>query len=99
MSVMIKDMEMPTNCTRCPCSDDDTWFCRAANEYIPMLGKPKFCPLAEVEPKRIKGKWIQDNYYDEKYVCDKCGEPCATYIMGKPRDRFCKWCGAEMETE
>ena len=50
-----------------------------------------------IEPQRIKGKWIQDNYYDTKFVCDKCGEPCATYINGKPRDMFCKWCGAEME--
>lgn len=49
-----------------------------------------------IGPKRIKGRWIQDSYYDEKYVCDKCGEPCATYVMGKPRDRFCKWCGADM---
>lgn len=52
-----------------------------------------------VEPQRIKGRWIQDSYYDEKYVCDKCGEPCATYINGKPRDKYCKWCGAEMKGE
>lgn len=48
MSVLIKGMDMPTNCTNCPCSNDDTRFCRAAKEYIPMLGKPEFCPLIPV---------------------------------------------------
>ena len=49
-----------------------------------------------VEPQRMRGRWIEDGYNDEKAVCDQCGEPCATYIMGKPRDKYCKWCGAEM---
>lgn len=42
------------------------------------------------------GQWIIDDH-DEYAVCDRCGEPCATYALGKPRDRFCKWCGAKME--
>ena len=45
------------------------------------------------------GKWIIDDYDDEYAVCDRCGEPCATYVLGKPRDRFCKWCGVKMEGE
>lgn len=49
-----------------------------------------------VEPQRMRGKWIEDGYNDEKAVCDQCGEPCATYIMGEPRDKYCKWCGADM---
>ena len=52
-----------------------------------------------VEPQRIKGRWIEDGYNHYKAVCSECGEPCATYIMGKPRDKYCKWCGADMETE
>lgn len=56
--------------------------------------------MLETEPQRMRGRWIEDGYNDEKAVCDQCGEPCATYIMGKPRDKFCKWCGADMrETE
>lgn len=51
MNVLIKGMEMPENCTICPCSDDDARFCRAANEYIPMLVKPKWCPLVPGEPQ------------------------------------------------
>lgn len=49
-----------------------------------------------IEPQRMRGRWIEDGYNDEKAVCDQCGEPCATYIMGEPRDKYCKWCGAEM---
>lgn len=49
MAVYIRGMEMPLNCTRCACSDDDSRYCRVADEYIPMLGKPKFCPLVEIK--------------------------------------------------
>lgn len=45
MSFIVKGMEMPDNCVQCPCSNDESRYCRAANEYIPMLGKPEFCPL------------------------------------------------------
>ena len=60
MSVIINGMEMPINCTRCPCSDDETRFCNAAKKYIPMHGKPKFCPLATIEERKT-GKWIRGN--------------------------------------
>ena len=43
------DMDMPTNCTQCPFSDDESRYCRVANEYIPMFSKPDFCPLIEVK--------------------------------------------------
>ena len=44
-------------------------------------------------PKR--GKWILDR--SGAYCCSECMEPCATYVMMKPRDKFCKMCGAKME--
>ena len=50
-----------------------------------------------IVPERKTGKWIEDGYNHYKAVCNQCGEPCGTYIMGDPRDRFCKWCGAKME--
>lgn len=61
-------------------------------------------PVAEIDwmptiEERKKGKWIEDGYNYIKAVCSICGEPCATYIMGNPRDRFCKWCGADMRGE
>lgn len=68
MSIMIKGIDMPINCTQCPCSDDETRFCRAANKYIPMLGKPNFCPLAEAEERKT-GKWVGIKEY-----CDYLNE-------------------------
>lgn len=55
--------------------------------------------LPSAQPKRKKGEWIEDGYSHYKAVCSECGEPCATYIMGKPRDKFCKWCGADMRED
>ena len=44
-------------------------------------------------PKR--GKWILDR--SGAYCCSECMEPCATYFMMKPRDKFCKMCGSRNE--
>ena len=49
--------------------------------------------LPPAEPKR--GRWILDR--SGAYCCSECMEPCATYVMMKPRDKFCKMCGAKME--
>lgn len=49
--------------------------------------------LQPAEPNR--GKWILDR--SGAYCCSECMEPCATYVMMKPRDKFCKMCGAKME--
>lgn len=51
--------------------------------------------LPSAQPKT--GHWILDR--SGKYCCSKCMEPCATYIMMRPRDKFCKMCGAKMEGE
>ena len=48
MSILIVGIEKPINCRLCFASDDESRFCRAAKEYIPMRGKPKFCPLIEL---------------------------------------------------
>ena len=49
--------------------------------------------LPSAEPKR--GKWILDR--SGAYCCSECMEPCAGYVMMKPRDRFCKMCGSRNE--
>lgn len=46
-----------------------------------------------IKPKR--GKWILDR--SGAYCCSECMEPCATYVMMKPRDKFCKMCGSKNE--
>lgn len=54
MSVVVIGMDMPSGCQSCDFSDDETRFCKAAKEYIPMLGKPEFCPLVELPEKHGK---------------------------------------------
>ena len=49
--------------------------------------------LPSAQPKR--GKWILNR--SGAYCCSECMEPCASYFMMKPRDKFCKMCGAKME--
>lgn len=65
----------------------------------PMLGAASIVieleELPSVQPERKTGQWILDR--SGAYCCDKCMEPCATYAMMKPRDKFCKMCGAKME--
>ena len=51
--------------------------------------------LPSAQPKI--GKWILDR--SGAYCCSECMEPCAGYVMMKPRDKFCKMCGAKMEGE
>ena len=69
---------------RCP--DDGTLTCRLIeNEVINKL--------IPIQPKR--GKWILDR--SGAYCCSECMEPCAGYVMMKPRDKFCKMCGSRNE--
>ncbi len=69
------------------------------NGKVARLVTENFCkdideqPTVFAEPKR--GKWILDR--SGAYCCSECMEPCAGYVMMKPRDRFCKMCGAKME--
>ena len=56
--------------------------------------KSKFCRQFYLEEKQRTGKWILDR--SGAYCCSECLEPCAGYVMMKPRDKFCKMCGARM---
>lgn len=67
---------------------NDQWF-----DDVAALVK---LPSADVQPVR-HGTWIEDRYNNLDFVCSECGEPCGTMVMDKPRDRYCKWCGAKME--
>lgn len=51
MSKLIVEMEMPAGCANCPMGDDDSRFCKAAKKYIPMLGRPSWCPIKGVLPE------------------------------------------------
>lgn len=51
--------------------------------------------LPPVQPERKTGHWILNR--SGAYCCSKCMEPCAGYVMMKPRDKFCKMCGSRNE--
>ena len=51
--------------------------------------------LPSVQPERKTGHWILDR--SGAYCCSKCMEPCASYVMMRPRDKFCKMCGSRNE--
>lgn len=53
----------------------------------------KLKQLPPAQPKT--GKWILDR--SGAYCCSECMEPCAGYVMMKPRDKFCKMCGSRNE--
>lgn len=54
MGIYIPNMEKPKGCANCPCADDENRFCLAAMQYIPMFGKPNFCPLIEIDQEDEK---------------------------------------------
>ena len=68
--------------------------------WLEAMGYPKLAK-AVMNEKRFpsvvpkKGKWILDR--SGAYCCSECMEPCATYVMMKPRDKFCKMCGSRNE--
>ena len=49
--------------------------------------------LPPAQPK--SGQWILNR--SGAYCCSECMEPCASYVMMKPRDKFCKMCGSRNE--
>ena len=51
--------------------------------------------LMSLPAQQKRGKWIQDR--SGAYCCSQCMEPCAGYVMMKPRDKFCKMCGSRNE--
>lgn len=77
------------------------WFTK--NQFYHPYAKNNNIPITELydilerlPSAQHTGRWIEDGYSHYEAVCDQCGEPCATYVMNHPRDRFCKWCGADM---
>lgn len=49
MGVYLKGATIPTDCYLCPCYQCADCFCKLANEYTPITGRPDFCPLQEIE--------------------------------------------------
>ena len=51
MSILIRGMEMPESCYRCPMANDDFYLCGAIEKYLENDSeerRPDWCPLIEV---------------------------------------------------
>ena len=83
-------------CAACGKACDKSKFVYNAPQDEQVILCPEhysLCTLPSAQPKR--GKWILDR--SGAYCCSKCMEPCAGYVMMKPRDKFCKMCGSRNE--
>ena len=100
MSIMIKDLEMPTCCWDCPIQVNP--FCAANNiiDFEERTKRPDKCPLTGV-PEDVRpvehGRWVfnkpPDDWIMSLYTCNQCGH----LEEGKPN--YCPNCGAKMDGE
>lgn len=74
--VAIKEMSMPKYCNDCDFVIDSMGYCERAKEQIPNYDfysetneKPDFCPLIEIEERKV-GKWIRVDH--TKVKCSNC---------------------------
>ena len=74
--VAIKDMKMPKYCNDCDFVIDSFGYCNRAEKHIPNYEfysdtneRPDFCPLVEIEERKI-GKWIRVDH--TKVKCSNC---------------------------
>ena len=77
----------------CELNDEGKTAFSMAITALELFGNSEQLP--SIQPERKTGHWILDR--SGAYCCSKCMEPCATYVMMKPRDKFCKMCGSRNE--
>ena len=78
MSVLIKGMEMPKSCEKCPCKTADAFGglgCQTTG-YIPLRkanqDRPDWCPLVEIPPH---GRLIDADALVKKQPIPELGAP------------------------
>lgn len=85
MSVLVKGMEMPTNCRECPVALNGK-YCRITKSYttyIVLKARPENCPLVEIpvphgrliDAEKLKNEYPHDTDWDYPvstncYVCE-----------------------------
>lgn len=83
-------------CNECPGFDRDDCF-KLSDKTRKKWTDEIIKAFPSIQPERKTGRWILDR--SGAYCCSECMEPCAGYVMMRPRDKFCKICGAKMEGE
>ena len=67
--VLIKDMGMPFSCDRCRLKDTEHSECKVAWKRVGIYGvdyttgRPKWCPLTEVEPYGVEGLLYKEIFH------------------------------------
>ena len=62
MSVIIKGMDMPSNCFSddCPCLNSESGYCQADAEKRYVYGdRPYWCPLAAFAERRAEARLLE----------------------------------------
>lgn len=104
MSVLIRNMEMPTNCHSCPMCL--MRFCQAMDRELseretrPNAKRPDDCPLVPADViERKRGEWDKDSDMAFYWKCSECG----AYLfwrheefMANGNPHFCPNCGSDM---
>jgi len=91
MSVIVKGMEMPTNCALCDCSFGALCYVSPAevNGYCPGRGRPEWCPLVELPEKH--GRLIEaDNLKEtlDYYIREAGWDAKTNRVLGWVKDEF-----------
>ena len=85
MSILIKNMEMPTSCYECPCNKDDGFgffTCGVTKSECDFRNLPSDCPLIEVPPH---GRLI-----DADALMGMCGMAIDCYDCPNGEHGWCK---------
>ena len=75
-SVIVKGMEMPESCYRCPMANDDFYLCGATEKYLEYDSeerRPDWCPLIEAEG-RMCDSCKHNDFPDGDGACLACCE-------------------------
>lgn len=103
MSVLIRDMKMPRNCSDCPLQSG-VWDCRLTQKIYNwgLTERPSDCPLIEVPSddvrEVVRGEWQREENWETGYgvwvnVCSACR---AITPVNVSRYKYCPNCGADM---
>lgn len=96
MSVLIKGIDQPENCHKCPCIQTfgAKFICGVTGDDINRL---HICPM-EKAPEPKKGKWISFDigvFSNAGRECSNCGKRFELNITYP----YCPMCGADMRED
>ena len=94
--VAIKDMALPTCCINCGLLGKEKIYCsiypRKDLDIITVAtNRPNWCPLLEIEERKVGKILINDKYRVPMYECLGCNHPVMKYW------KYCPHCSNNIE--